>query len=314
MNLKKRIWIVLAAVAVTACGERAPQPPGGSAIKVVTTTNIVGDLVRTIGEPHIEVESLMGPGIDPHLYKASAGDVRRMSSATAIFYSGLHLEGKMSEVLEKLGERDVRTLAVAECAPHEELIRSAGFSGVHDPHVWFDVALWSKTVECVTEMLVELDPDHEEDFRVRAESYVEELMSLDGWIRDRVSTLEPDRRILVTAHDAFGYFGRAYGFEVRGLLGVSTASEAGTSDVQKLADFIVAHSVPAVFVETSVPPRYVQALKEAVRAQGFGVEIGGSLYSDSLGDQGTPSATYTGTVRANVETIVTALEVEPDAD
>lgn len=296
------------------CGEQASGPPGGSAIKVVATTNIVGDLVRTLGEPHVEVESLMGPGIDPHLYKASAGDVRRMSSASAIFYSGLHLEGKMSEVLEKLGERDVRTLAVAECVPHEELIQSAGFSGVHDPHVWFDVALWSKAVGCVTEMLVELDPAHEEDFRIRAGSYVEELMSLDGWIRDRVAALEPDQRILVTAHDAFGYFGRAYGFEVRGLLGVSTASEAGTSDVQELADFIVAHSIPAVFVETSVPPRYVQALQEAVRAQGIAVEIGGSLYSDSLGDTGTPAGSYTGTVRANVDTIVSALATTADGD
>ncbi len=313
MRLKTRFWLVLAAVALVACGGRAPEQPGEARIKVLTTTNIVGDLVRTIGEPHIEVESLMGPGIDPHLYKASAGDVRRMSSAAAIFYSGLHLEGKMSEVLEKVGERDVRTLAVAECVPHEELIRSAGFSGVHDPHVWFDVALWSKTVECVTEMLVELDPDHAEDFRARAASYVGELLSLDGWVRDQVSTLEPEQRILVTAHDAFGYFGRAYGFEVRGLLGVSTASEAGTSDVQALADFVVAHSIPAVFVETSVPPRYVQALKEAVRAQGFGVEIGGSLFSDSLGDRGTPAETYAGTVRANIETIVTALVGAADA-
>jgi manganese/zinc/iron transport system substrate-binding protein len=314
VRLKIRLSIVVAAMVLAACGGRAPEPPDEARIKVVTTTNIVGDLVRTIGEPHIEVVSLMGPGIDPHLYKASAGDVRRMSSATAIFYSGLHLEGKMSEVLEKVGQRDVRTVAVAECVPHEELIRSEGFSGVHDPHVWFDVAMWSKTVGCVTEMLVELDPEHAEDFRFRAESYVEELISLDGWVRDRVSIMEPDQRVLVTAHDAFGYFGRAYGFEVRGLLGVSTASEAGTSDVQKLADFIVAHSVPAIFVETSVPPRYVQALQEAVRAQGFGVEIGGSLFSDSLGDRGTPSATYAGTVRANVETIVTALTGAADAE
>lgn len=279
---------------------------------VVATTNIVGDLVRTIGEPHVEVEVLMGPGIDPHLYKASAGDVRRMSSAAAIFYSGLHLEGKMSEVLEKVGERRVRTVAVAECIPNDELIRSEGFSGLHDPHAWFDVAMWSKTVGCVTETLVELDPEHAEDFRIRAGSYVEELMSLDRWVRDRVSVLEPDQRVLVTAHDAFGYFGRAYGFEVRGLLGVSTASEAGTSDVQELADFIVARSIPAVFVETSVPPRYVQALQEAVRAQGFAVEIGGSLYSDSLGDTGTPAGRYAGTVRANVETIVDALAKSAD--
>jgi manganese/zinc/iron transport system substrate-binding protein len=310
----KGLWIVVATLVFSACGGQTEGPPDEARIKIVATTNIVGDLVRTVGEPHVEVESLMGPGIDPHLYKASAGDVRRMSSATAIFYCGLHLEGKMSEVLEEVGKRDVRTVAVAECVPDDELIKSEGFSGVHDPHVWFDIALWSKTVECVAEALVELDPNHAEDYRIRAASYVDELMSLDSWIRERVATLDPNRRILVTAHDAFGYFGRAYGFEVRGLLGVSTASEAGTSDVQALADFIVERSIPAVFVETSVPPRYVQALREAVRAQGSAVEIGGSLFSDSLGDRGTPAETYVGTVRANVETIVTALAGPVDAE
>lgn len=274
---------------------------------MVATTNIVADLVRTIGGSQVEVETLMGPGIDPHLYKASAGDVRRMSSAEAIFYSGLHLEGKMSEILERMGERDVRTVAVAECVPGNELIESTGFSGLHDPHVWFDVGLWSRAADCVAETLAGLDPDNGAGYRERARSYVGELTELDGWVRERVELLAPDQRILVTAHDAFGYFGRAYGFEVRGLLGVSTAAEAGTSDVQELADFIVEREIPAIFVETSVPPRYVQALQEAVKAQGFAVEIGGSLYSDSLGNPGTPAGSYSGTVRENVETIVTAL-------
>jgi manganese/zinc/iron transport system substrate-binding protein len=280
----------------------------------VATTNIVADLVRTIGGPEVEVEALMGPGIDPHLYKASAGDVRRMSSADAIFYSGIHLEGKMSEVLERMGERGMRTVAVAECVPEEDLIESAAFSGLHDPHVWFDVALWSQTVSCVVETLVALDPGNADGYRERAARYVEELDALDRWVRERVKDLAPEQRILVTAHDAFGYYGRAYGFEVRGLLGVSTASEAGTSDVQELADFIVEEEVPAIFVETSVPPRYVQALQEAVNARGFGVEIGGSLYSDALGDPGTPAGNYAGTVRANVDTIVTALSQHVEAE
>ena len=298
--------VVFVLLLVMGCGG-APEPEGGGGVKVVATTNIVADLVRTIGGPQVEVEALMGPGIDPHLYKASAGDVRRMSSAEVIFYSGIHLEGKMSEILERMGEREVRTVAVAECVPEEDLIESAAFSGLHDPHVWFDVELWSGTVGCVVEALVALDPDHAEGYRERAANYVEELRSLDSWVRKRVGDLAPEKRILVTAHDAFGYYGRAYGFEVRGLLGVSTASEAGTSDVQELADFIVEEEVPAIFVETSVPPRYVQALQEAVQARGFGVEIGGSLYSDSLGDAGSPVGSYAGTVRANVETIVTAL-------
>jgi manganese/zinc/iron transport system substrate-binding protein len=280
---------------------------------VVATTNIVADLVQTIGVDGVEVEALMGPGIDPHLYKASAGDVRRMGTAEAIFYSGLHLEGKMSEILERMGERGVRTIAVAECVPEDELIESAAFSGLHDPHVWFDVALWAKTVDCVAETLAELDPEGADSYRQRAAAYADSLATLDGWVRDRMQTLAPEQRVLVTAHDAFGYFGRAYGVEVRGLLGISTAAEAGTSDVQDLAEFIVARRIPAAFVETSVPPRYVQALQEAVASRGFTIDIGGSLYSDSLGNPGTPEGTYEGTVRANVETIVNALAVTDEA-
>jgi manganese/zinc/iron transport system substrate-binding protein len=294
-----------------ACGGGAPASSEGETVKVVATTNIVADLVRTIGGETVDVEALMGPGIDPHLYKASAGDVRRMSSAAAIFYSGLHLEGKMSEVLEQMGEREVRTVAVAECVSDQGLIESVGFSGLHDPHVWFDVALWSETVDCVADTLADLDPRHGEDYRQRAAGYAEDLAVLDLWVRERVEELAPEQRVLVTAHDAFEYFGRAYGFEVRGLLGVSTASEAGTFDIQELADFIVERQIPAIFVETSVPPRYVQALQEAVAARGYEVAIGGTLYSDSLGNPGTAAATYVGTVRANVDAIVTALMSRP---
>ena len=314
MKLMSKIALIPLLIVGAACGGGAPEATSEHAIKVVATTNIVADLVRAIGGPRVEVEALMGPGIDPHLYKASAGDVRRMSSAEAIFYNGIHLEGKMSEVLEKMGERGVRTVAVGECIPEENLISSAGFSGLHDPHAWFDVGLWSQTVGCVAETLAALDADHAGEYLQRATDYADELNALDAWIQERVQVLAPDQRILVTAHDAFGYFGRAYGFEVRGLLGVSTASEAGTSDVQVLAEFIVEHEVPAIFVETSVPQRYVQALQEAVKARGFEVEIGGSLYSDSLGNPGTSAATYPGTVRENVETIVTALAPAAVAD
>ena len=196
-------------ILVAACGG-SPDTTTGGGINVVATTNIVADLVRTVGGPEVTVEALMGPGIDPHLYKASAGDVRRMSSAEAIFYSGIHLEGKMSEVLEKMGERGVRTVAVGECVPEENLISSAEFSGLHDPHVWFDVGLWSQSVGCVAEMLAALDPDHAGEYLQRATDYADELNALDAWIQERVQVLAPDQRILVTAHDAFGYFGRAY--------------------------------------------------------------------------------------------------------
>jgi manganese/zinc/iron transport system substrate-binding protein len=281
---------------------------------VVATTTIVGDLVRTIGGDDIQVEALMGPGVDPHLYKASAGDVRRMSSADAIFYSGLHLEGKMTDVMAGMNQRGVRTVAVAECIPEDRLIALQGFDGLHDPHVWFDVDLWSETVDCVTRALTELHPAGADAYAANAKAYLDELAELDLWVRRRAAELPPEQRVLVTAHDAFAYFGRAYGFEVRGLLGVSTASETGTADIQRLAEFIVEHRIPAVFVETSVPPRFVEALQEAVAAQGVAVEIGGSLYSDSLGNPGTPAGSYAGTVRANVETIVGALQGAGGAD
>ena len=300
--------VIMACVAVmSACGSHVTAPEEDDRLRVVATTTIVGDLVRTIGGSEVQLEVLMGPGVDPHLYKASAGDVRRMSSAKAIFFNGLHLEGKMTEVLERMGERGVTTVAVGECLPAEDLITSAGFSGLHDPHVWFDVGLWAQATSCVADALAELVPAHADAFRNRAQTYHDELMAFDGWVHGRVGDLEPEQRVLVTAHDAFSYFGRTYDFEVYGLLGVSTASEAGTSDVKELAHFIVERRVPAIFVETSVPPRYVQALKEAVEAQGFAVEIGGTLYSDSLGDSSHLAHCDVENEHANVETIVTAL-------
>jgi len=308
-NRRVALFLIVTAV-LWGCGDDGTSPPEDSRLRVVATTTIVGDLVRTIGGREVQLDVLMGAGIDPHLYKASAGDVRRMSAAQAIFYNGLHLEGKMTEVLEQMGGRGMKTVAVGECVPEAELITSAGFSGIHDPHVWFDVGMWAGSTGCVAEALAELDPPHADVYRERGRAYLDELTALEGWVGERVDNLAPGERVLVTAHDAFGYFGRAYGFEVRGLLGVSTASEAGTSDVQELADFIVERRIPAVFVETSVPPRYVEALKEAVEARGFAVEIGGTLYSDSLGNPGTPTGSYEGAVRANVETIVGALAGE----
>jgi len=297
--------IALAATLSLSCGGD-PSPDSGK-LRVVATTTIVGDLLRVIGGEDVELETLMGPGVDPHLYKPSAGDVRRMSSAEALFYNGLHLEGKMSEVLSEMGSRDVTTVAVAECVSDEDLISSPGFSGVHDPHVWFDVELWMRAGDCVRDALVELDTEHTDGYRARANAYRAELEALDAWVNERVASLPAELRVLVTAHDAFSYFGKAYGFEVRGLMGISTAAEAGTADVQQLAEFIASRRIPAIFVESSVSPRYVEALQQAAVARGFDVAIGGSLFSDALGDPGGPAASYVGTVRSNTETIVAAL-------
>lgn len=296
------------ALALAACGgATGPGAAGDVRPRVVATTTIVADLVRQVGGADVEVTALMGPGVDPHLYKASAGDVRTMASAAVIFYSGLHLEGKMAELFEKLDGRGASTVAVAECLPPDRLIEIPGFAGTHDPHVWFDVGLWAATTGCVADALAAADPARADAYRERAAAYAAELAALDAEVRERLAAIPAERRVLVTAHDAFGYFGRAYGLEVRGLLGVSTAAEAGAGDVQALADFITERRLPAVFVESSVAPRYIQALTEAVASRGHTVAIGGSLYSDALGGPGTPEATYVGTVRANVEIIAVAL-------
>lgn len=291
-----------------ACGG-SPQVTDEAAgpLRVVATTSIVGDLVRSIGGDVLELETLMGAGVDPHLYKPSAGDVRKMASAQVLVYNGLHLEGKMTDVLAEMGTRGVETVAVAECVAADRLLPVEGYDTMHDPHVWFDVELWAEAAACLRDALMRIDPEHADGYQLRGDAVITDFAALHDWVGDKVSSLPEKRRVLVTAHDAFSYFGRAYGVEVRGLLGVSTAAEAGTADVQELAAFIAERNLPAVFVESSVPPRFIEALTEAVKARGGDVTIGGSLYSDALGSPGGPDGTYFGTVRANVKTIVGAM-------
>jgi manganese/zinc/iron transport system substrate-binding protein len=313
MTLQPRKLVFISVLVVTfACG----GPPKGTGeasgrLRVVATTSIVGDLARAIGGDVIELETLMGAGVDPHLYKPSAGDVRKMASAQVLVYNGLHLEGKMTEVLAEMGTRGVETVAVAECITPDRLLPIEGFETMHDPHIWFDVLLWTEAAACLENALVRIDPEHAEDYKIRGQTFIHDLEQLDGWVREKVASLPDERRVLVTAHDAFSYFGRSYEVEVRGLLGVSTAAEAGTADVQELAAFLADRGLPAVFVESSVPPRYVEALTEAVKARSGEVAIGGSLYSDALGSPGGPADTYVGMVKTNVETIVGALLADP---
>lgn len=272
-------------------------------LRIVTTTGQVGDLARRVGGERVDVITLMGPGIDPHLYKASAGDVERLRRADLILSNGLHLEAKLGEVLERLA----RTVAVAEAIPAADLISPPEFSGAHDPHVWFAVPLWLHALDATTEALIAHDAEHADEYRERAAVYRRELEDLDAYVRTQIASIPAERRVLVTAHDAFNYFGRAYGMEVRGLQGISTATEAGTADVQDLAATIAQRRIPAIFVESSVSPKAIEAVQAAVRSRGFDVVVGGSLFSDALGDAGTPTGTYVGTVRHNVDTIVAAL-------
>jgi manganese/zinc/iron transport system substrate-binding protein len=306
----KRIAMAFAVLALAAgCGPvKAPEERvlEGETIRVVTTIGMITDAVERVGGSRVEVEGLMGPGIDPHLYKASEGDLRRLERADVIFYNGLHLEAKMADVLERIGERRA-TQAVTDPIPRSRLLSPAQFQGQYDPHVWFDVRLWMLAVGQVRDTLARLDPGSAELYRRNASAYLEELEELDAYVRGQAKRVPAEHRVIVTAHDAFNYFGRAYGFQVRGLQGISTAAEAGAGDVQELADFIAEREIPAIFVESSVSPRTVEAVREAVRARGFDVEIGGSLYSDAMGDPGTPEGTYLGMVRHNIDTIVAGL-------
>lgn len=303
-------FVIAAFLALAACGrvETDTSDIATRPVRVVATTSVVADVVREVGGDRVEVTALMGPGVDPHLYRASEGDVRRMSEADIVFYSGHHLEGRMGEVLEELGTRATPTVAVAEGVTPDRLLTPPEFEGAVDPHVWMDVSLWRTTTTRVAEALAALDPTHAAEYEAGAATYGGRLETLDAWVRERIAALPPERRVLITAHDAFNYFGRAYDFDVRGLQGISTVAEAGTSDVQELARFVADRRIPALFVESSVSPRSIEAVQAAVRARGFEVSVGGNLYSDALGGEGTGADSYEGMIRHNVETIVRALE------
>lgn len=275
-------------------------------IRVVTTIGMITDIVQNVGGDRVNATGLMGSGIDPHLYKASEGDVARLAGADLIFYNGLHLEGKIAGVLERMQDQ-IKTVVVTQDIDRAVLLAPPEFEGAYDPHVWFDVTLWMKAVERVRDTLIEVDKDSAELYRANTKNYLAKLTELHDYVMQQAERVPPDQRVLVTAHDAFNYFGRAYGFEVRGLQGISTAAEAGTADVQALVQFIVERRIPAMFVETSVPRRSIEAVQAAVKAKGFSVEIGGQLFSDAMGASGTPEGTYIGMVRHNIDTIVASL-------
>jgi manganese/zinc/iron transport system substrate-binding protein len=312
MILFKNILItIIFIISIFGCGEKTRDGNtegnlGKRKLNVVTTTGMIADAVKNIGGDRVNVVALMGPGVDPHLYKASAGDVSRMAKADIIFYNGLHLEGKMTEVFEQT-ERRIKTVAVTAEIDPEKLISPPEFKGAHDPHVWFDVELWSNAAWYIAKTLADFDTLNRSIYQKNGDIYLERLNQLHQFVLKRANELPVERRILITAHDAFNYFGRAYSFQVRGLQGISTAAEAGTADVQNLANFIVQQKVPAIFVETSVPPRYIEALKEAVESRNFKVQIGGNLYSDAMGDASSAEGTYIGIVNYNINTIVDAL-------
>lgn len=276
-------------------------------IKIVTTIGQITDITQNIGGDLVEVQGLMGPGVDPHLYKASESDVRKLSEAQIIFFNGIHLEAKMADIFKKMSRNKV-TVAVAESLPKELLLGSIQYKDQFDPHIWFDVQLWKQVVSTINETLQAYDPQNKSVYAQNTENYLTKLDQLDQYVTNRSLELSDDQRILVTAHDAFRYFGKKYDFEVLGLQGISTESKAGTKDVMRLADTIAERKIRAMFVESSIPERNIKAVQEAVKARGWNVKIGGELFSDAMGHEGTIEGTYIGMVRHNIDTVVNGLK------
>ncbi|MEJ7786296.1 MAG: zinc ABC transporter substrate-binding protein [Solirubrobacteraceae bacterium] len=304
--------VLLAAVIASGCGASGESASASEIaerkVKVTTTTNFITDTVRQIGGDRVEVSGLMGPGVDPHLYKASAGDVKTLREADVIIYGGLQLEGKMADLLDELEERQT-TVAITKDIPRESLLEPpAQVAEQYDPHIWFDVTNWMFAAKTTAAALKEKDPASAELYDANLRKYLAELEAADAYVKQRIEEIPQDKRVLITSHDAFEYFGRRYEMDVDAIQGISTATEATTKDVQRVASLVADRGVKAVFIESSVPRQTIDAVLAAARKKGADAKIGGELFTDAAGDEGTPEGTYVGMVRANADKIAEGLK------
>jgi manganese/zinc/iron transport system substrate-binding protein len=313
-QLAPRRWVsflvaCIAALTSAGCGALAGFNAEDSRVRVVCTTGQVGDMLANIGGEHVDVRTLMGAGVDPHLYKATPGDIRLLKGAKIIFYNGLHLEGRLADVLEKLAARKPTFAVIDEIhRDHPERLRQAPeFPTNFDPHIWFDVGLWADCADYAARRLIEVDPAHAVDYRRNADAYIARLKQLDAETRSRLAEIPKEQRVLVTAHDAFGYYGRAYDVEVHGLQGISTADEADLGAINDLVRLLADRHVKAVFIETSVPSKNIRSLIQGCDAAGHTLVLGGELYSDAMGPAGSPEGTYLGMIEYNTNQIARAL-------
>ncbi|MGE6752340.1 metal ABC transporter solute-binding protein, Zn/Mn family [Rossellomorea sp. NPDC071047] len=306
MALVGMIIILAAGLILSGCGATTT---GTKNDKIVVTTTIgqIGDAVKNIGGEHVEVQSLMGPGVDPHLYKAKQSDIGKLQEADIIFYSGLHLEGKMLEIFEKMN-KEKPTYAIADSIPKDKLRKDQADNTATDPHVWFDIDLWKIALEQVRDGLIEKDPENKEDYIRNTEKYFAELDELKAYATEEMSKIPEEQRVLVTAHDAFNYFGAKYDLQVMGLQGLSTDAEYGLADVQSLVNTLVDRNIKAVFVESSISEKSINAVIAGAQDKGHEVEKGGELFSDAMGKEGTEEGTYIGMYKHNVDTIVEGLK------
>ncbi|MCJ7842080.1 zinc ABC transporter substrate-binding protein [Lederbergia sp. NSJ-179] len=285
--------------------KEAASAEGDKKINIVTTIAQIAEPISIIGGEYVQVESLMGPGVDPHLYKATQGDIKKLEGSDIVLYSGLNLEGNMTEAFENISKKKTVS-AISESISEDQLLNDE--NGAIDPHVWFDIELWKTALEEATATLKEYAPDHADDFEKNKKDYFVKLDELLEESKSKLAEIPKEKRVLVTAHDAFGYFGRAYDIDVVGLQGLSTEDEIGISDIDDTIEIIMEHKVPSVFVESSVNQNSIKAVIEGAKKKGLDIQLGGELYSDAMGNEGTEEGTYIGMYRYNVKTIYEALQ------
>jgi manganese/zinc/iron transport system substrate-binding protein len=300
-------FVAIAAIATAGSSANAAEP-----LNVVTTTSMIGDAARQVGGDRVVVTALMEPGVDPHSYRQTRTDIARLVRADLVLWHGLYLEAQMEEFLLDLGERRA-VVPVGEAVPEDLRLGNATYAGRYDPHVWMDPDLWTDVVRAVRDALIAVDPDGAAEYRENADRHIAEVGDLATYVKRIIASVPPQKRVLVTAHDAFSYFGRANDFEVLGIQGISTESDAGLRRIESLVDEIVARGIGAVFVESSVPDRNVRAVIEGAAARGHHVIVGGELFSDAMGQEGTYEGTYLGMIDHNVTTIARALGGDADA-
>jgi len=303
--MKKSSILLLIALLFAACSNQN----NSEKIKphVVTTTGMLYDAVINIAGDKMSAEAIMGPGVDPHLYKATQGDLSKLNRADIIIYNGILLEGKMTEILEKLG-RTKPVIAAAQAIPDSLLLQSGNYADAFDPHVWFDVSKWKFVVNQISQSLIGIDSLNADYYSNQTDRYIARLDSLEKYVTYRLNEIPPNQRILITAHDAFGYFENAYDIQVEAIQGISTVADFGLRDIANLIDLILENKIKAIFVETSVSDKSINALITGCKEKGHKVEVGGYLYSDAMGDFGTEEGTYVGMFAHNVNTIVEALK------
>lgn len=307
LTAMKRIYLLSVLISVSLFVSCSQEKKENDKLYVVTTTGMIQDALKNIAQDKAEVVGLMGPGVDPHLYKPTPGDLTELRKADIIFYNGLHLEGKMSEVFEQLA-RKKPVIPIASALDKTTLQVPQDGSQAYDPHIWFNVSLWKEAIAYAGKELSKVDKDNSAFYAANTQQFTQALDTLHTWVKEEINTIPEKQRVLITAHDAFGYFGTAYTIKVKGLQGISTLSEFGLRDVSELVNFIVDNNIKAVFVETSVSSKSLETVVSGCQEKGHEVKIGGTLYSDAMGQAGTPEGTYFGMVKANVNTIVSSLK------